>query len=310
MAIEIWSESKILDLINNRAEESIHLEFKDARAFSDRKKKDISQDVSAFANSDGGIIIYGIREEDHIAKELSFINGRTYTKEWLEQVIQGNIQKRIEGVIIHPIRFNGEIEKSIYVVEIPTSPLAPHISSDKKYYRRFNFQSVAMEEYEIRNLYLRTGSSKLEIERFITELQDFENWKRWEKICIRIHVQIINKSIVPSDSYKIQCILRAKGPFSISNDRDKEYNLTILSSGPETGAASISTTKQTPIFPDEILTVLMFSVDIPFNSWLNYKDSFVLETKLFKANSCITSEDSLLELGGDIISNALNEVFN
>ncbi|MCD9015178.1 AlbA family DNA-binding domain-containing protein [Parachryseolinea silvisoli] len=53
-----FSFDDIRSLINNEVEESIHLDFKDAAALdkSDRKKDEISKDISAFANSDGGII--------------------------------------------------------------------------------------------------------------------------------------------------------------------------------------------------------------------------------------------------------------
>ena len=37
----------------------------------DKKKAEIAKDVSAFANSDGGIILYGIEEQEHKAHALS-----------------------------------------------------------------------------------------------------------------------------------------------------------------------------------------------------------------------------------------------
>lgn len=84
-----YSIDDLTALIDNEAEESAHLEFKEARALSkdDKKKIEIAKDVSAFANSDGGIIVYGIEEQEYKAHALSYIDGNTYTKEWLEQVI-------------------------------------------------------------------------------------------------------------------------------------------------------------------------------------------------------------------------------
>ncbi|MFN8349444.1 MAG: ATP-binding protein [Spirosomataceae bacterium] len=124
---------------------------------NDGKRKDIiSKDVASFANSDGGIIIYGIKEENHKAHSTTFINGNEFTKEWLEQVINSTIQRHIPDVKIYPIREAGRIEKTIYIVKIPKSLEAPHISKDQRFYKRFNFMSVPMEEYEIRQLYGRT----------------------------------------------------------------------------------------------------------------------------------------------------------
>ena len=48
--------------------------------------------------------------------------------------------------------------KVAYVVSIPQSIRAPHQASDKKFYKRFNFESVPMEEYEIRDLARRSSA--------------------------------------------------------------------------------------------------------------------------------------------------------
>ncbi len=154
-----YTENDINDLIG-KSEESINLEFKSNGSLSidtsERKEKtrmDISKDVSSFANSIGGKIIYGINEKDHVADSLSFIDGSKITKEWIEQVIQSNIQRRIDGLVIIPIRFGNDITKTVYIVKIPASNQAPHMERDNKYYKRQNFESVAMEEYEVRNMY-------------------------------------------------------------------------------------------------------------------------------------------------------------
>ena len=51
-------------LIADQVEDNLHLDYKaaDALAKTDGKKKEVSKDISALANSDGGIIIYGIKE--------------------------------------------------------------------------------------------------------------------------------------------------------------------------------------------------------------------------------------------------------
>ena len=139
-----YSIIDIESLIDNEVEEDIHLDYKAAGALDkeDKKRTEITKDISAFANSDGGIIIYGVSEEDHRPKEISPIDGRIYTKEWLENVIQ-QIQPRIEDIKIHPIRID-DIGRSIYVVKIPRSSNAPHMARDKRYYKRFNFKSEPM----------------------------------------------------------------------------------------------------------------------------------------------------------------------
>ena len=79
----------------------------------------------------------------------------------MENVIQ-LIQPRIDNLKIYPVRIN-DLEQSIYVVKIPRSGNAPHMARDKRYYKRFNFKSEPMEDYEVKDLYNRTSIPKLEI---------------------------------------------------------------------------------------------------------------------------------------------------
>jgi predicted HTH transcriptional regulator len=149
-----WKEVDLQSLIDTGAGEGSQVEFKSAAALkkTDRDKTEISKDVSSFANSAGGLIIYGIDEEldpPHKASGISPINAREFSKEWLEQVINSRIHPHIESLFIYPIDLTtGGV---CYVVLIPQSFTA-HQAHDRRYYRRFNFESVAMEDYEIRQV--------------------------------------------------------------------------------------------------------------------------------------------------------------
>lgn len=77
-----------------------------------------------------------------------------------------NIQRKIDGLEVIPLRVNEEISKSIYIVKIPRSYNAPHMVSkdkDNRYYKRYNFKAALMEEYEVRDLFYRKECSKLVI---------------------------------------------------------------------------------------------------------------------------------------------------
>jgi len=147
----------IVSLITNQKEEDLHLEYKgcDSLAKTDSKKAEITKDVSAFANSDGGIIIYGVNEfsetdKRHLPEKIDIgYDPSVISKEWLEQIINSGIQPRIKGVIIHPIK--NTKDKLIYVVEVPRGETA-HQAKDLKYYRRYNFEVLAMHDYEIRDV--------------------------------------------------------------------------------------------------------------------------------------------------------------
>lgn len=254
-----YSIDDITALIDNEAEESVHLDFKAAGSLSkdDKKKAEIAKDVSAFANSDGGIVVYGIEERDHKAYALSYIDGNTYTKEWLEQVIQDNIQRRIEGLEIFPIRDNGDITKSIYVVKIPRSSNTPHMSADKCYYKRNNFRSVKMEEYEVRDLFYRESTPNLKIAGYILYEQDSND----EVVKYHFGVQIWNDSNVISTVYKLNCYIVNFITFDkISWEAFKEdINYTIL----DRSRLKISALGKHPLFPNESVDLLRFTLEIP-----------------------------------------------
>lgn len=152
-----WTEETLQEYITNQVEESLTLDYKGADALdrTDKKKREITKDVSAMANSAGGILIYGIREFDdhdkrHLPERIDPVNASTYSKEWLEQVI-ANIQPRIANLRIYPVRLSSPDNHAAYIVEIPQSNVA-HQAKDKRYYKRYNFESVAMDDYEINDI--------------------------------------------------------------------------------------------------------------------------------------------------------------
>lgn len=175
-----YSKQYLEDLINNQVEENIQLEYKSSEALhnSPQKKKEISKDVSAMANSAGGKIIYGLKEFDekskrHLPKKITPILRENISKEWLEQVINSNIQPKISGLLITPINIsNNEV---VFVVIIPQSNTV-HQALDKRYYKRYNFESVAMENYEIKDILNRQRHPDIIIE-FEIERTTYEKSK-------------------------------------------------------------------------------------------------------------------------------------
>src|SRR3982074_3242290 len=84
-----------------RIEASPNLEYKASAGVdgSHRQKLEMARDVSAFANADGGQIIYGMTENDHDPAGLDVgLDPKTYPEIWFEQVIQQHVTPMIEGL--------------------------------------------------------------------------------------------------------------------------------------------------------------------------------------------------------------------
>ncbi|MDB5711775.1 MAG: ATP-binding protein [Sphingomonas bacterium] len=154
------TEADLRELIANGVQESLTLEYKASAALSkdNHHRRELIKDISAFANAAGGLLIYGIEEADHLPVRLDGgTDPQAINREWIEQTLQSNIQPRIDGLLIAPIVL--ESGGTVWVFEIPqATSLAPHQNLiDRKYYKRFNFSSVAMYDYEVRDA-MRRGA--------------------------------------------------------------------------------------------------------------------------------------------------------
>ncbi|MDB5162578.1 MAG: ATPase [Candidatus Saccharibacteria bacterium] len=190
-------------LVASEAHEDIHLDFKASGSLGkqDKKKTEISKDVSAFANSDGGTIVYGMLESDNKASGLDGgVSG--LEREWLENIITSTINPRIDGIVIHPIEISAG--SYAYIVHIPRSERAPHQAQDKKFYKRFNFKSVPMEHYEIMDVMRRQSSPSLRLAFKFNSINNGTSIRPTETM-----FRVINNSDVPAENFAVRiCIDR------------------------------------------------------------------------------------------------------
>jgi hypothetical protein len=162
-----WGEADLANILQSWITESTVLDYKAREALrnTDKNKLEISKDVSAFANSAGGTLVYGIDETNHIPTGLRGLDPSVTTREWIEQVINSGIQRRIDGIRINQVGLDTlEPGHVAYVISIPQSMRAPHMAADNRFYKRFNFESVPMEEYEVRDVARRSEAPDLWLE--------------------------------------------------------------------------------------------------------------------------------------------------
>lgn len=165
-----WDVNDIQRMIDENVKESSYLDYKSSGALTkDGAKADISKDVSSFANAGGGVIIYGVREENNIPIEIDEgFDPSKVTREWLEQVIISSIHRNIEGIRINQVCINKDKgNRVLYVVQIPESERAPHQAVDKRFYTRRNFISEPMEEYEVRDVFNRKRAPNVMLDLFL-----------------------------------------------------------------------------------------------------------------------------------------------
>jgi len=186
------TQKDLEDLIQNKTEENFCLEYKEARALAN--PKEIAKDISAMANSAGGIVIYGIAEANNLPTSLTPIDQKECDKERLENIITSNISPKIEGLKIIPISVDGGV---IYVVEIPQSKTAHQNTkeNDCRYYKRRNFKSEPMLDYEIRDVMNRIKHPiiNLELEIEAVNSKKYPNSKNGDYLTYKIETDFFLK---------------------------------------------------------------------------------------------------------------------
>jgi len=191
-------------LIANGIEENSELEYKSDAALQRDEKRitEATKDVSAFANSNGGVLIYGIgenRTKRHLPGNIEPVDRKAITKEWLEQVLNARIRPRIHGIKIHVVTIMDD--KVVYILEIPKGETA-HQANDKLYYRRHNFSVESMFDSEIRDVMARQKALQIKIHYDVTKKPNILIAPRGEQVLhqqrpilfsLNVHIENVGK---------------------------------------------------------------------------------------------------------------------
>jgi hypothetical protein len=135
-------------LVDNQVEEDDNLEYKRPEAIG---HSDLAQDVSAFLNTNGGVIIVGVAEENDRIDRLELCDG-TLDRERLSQLISSNIEPYHPGISIAEI--TGE-QGYAAIIKVPKSSNPPHMATHKSntYYIRIDSTSQPAPHGQVEALF-------------------------------------------------------------------------------------------------------------------------------------------------------------
>jgi hypothetical protein len=163
------------DLIDNGKVESNTLEYKQEFELSnDTEKKEFLADISSFANTTGGDLIYGIKEDRKTGLPVELcgieVSNGDEIKLRIENTIRDNIVPRLSSLQIETYELTGN--KKILLLRIAKSWNSPHqvtFRGHDKFYARAGAGKYQMNIDQLRTTFLQTNNISGRLRNFIAD---------------------------------------------------------------------------------------------------------------------------------------------
>lgn len=147
----------LMRLINDRVPEDATLEYK--RDVYQRTEE-FCKDISAMANTLGGVVLLGIREENNLPVEVVGIERAAEEQQRLTQAAEANIRPR---VLLSWKSVSLNNDREVLICATPRSRLGPHMNhagNDKRFHKRANEITTVMDERELRAAFLHSRTQE------------------------------------------------------------------------------------------------------------------------------------------------------
>lgn len=142
--------------------ESDVFEFKSGKTSSTEMRKKLSAAASGFGNSGGGIFVMGIDNEGNVDGGWPNNIGRQSITDWIDQIVNTvEPAPNYNATLIDDVDNRGKMDpgKSLVVVEFSSTPAAPHMAPDNKYYIRAGAHTVPARNYIVEALFAKRSVS-------------------------------------------------------------------------------------------------------------------------------------------------------
>lgn len=147
--------------VATKRQEDLHLDFKALSTGPTRDdRKNFAVAVSGFANSEGGIIVWGVdarKDETGVdaASELKPIENSAATLSKLQALTGEATSPIVDGVLHREILLDGR--RGVLVTLVPVSDSGPHMAGlgESRYYKRSGASFYRMEHFDVADMFGR-----------------------------------------------------------------------------------------------------------------------------------------------------------
>lgn len=182
----VSGEAGIKSLVDTNAQETLQLDFKEKRnrlcgSFEKDDKRAFGRALSAFSNSAGGLVIWGVegrKNEDGVDCALSLKPIQELDRFYSEanRLVGELIMPKHDGIFVEKINCIDYENSGYLIVWIERSERRPHRSEaqgEKYYFKRAGESSFPMEHYDIEDAFKRRVIPSIKIGyRYQTTVSD------------------------------------------------------------------------------------------------------------------------------------------
>lgn len=142
----------------------------------EKKRLDVAKDVAALANTRGGLIVYGVREENERAVEVTGVPNGERERQALRSFANRYVRPLVDGLLIEAL--DGEDgAPGLIAMFVPPSPDAPHVIGEKnemgvpyRYGTDTNWMSESQLERAYRDRFSRRADDRAALSGLIDGL--------------------------------------------------------------------------------------------------------------------------------------------
>ncbi len=169
-------ESDLQVLVDNNVREGREVEYKEVLTITTpEQKQEFLNDVSSFANTSGGTLIYGIKESNQdagVPVEVCGLKGENPGGKIVDMVniINTGLDPQLHGVSIFPVALPSHEGRVAIVLSIPKSYASPHmVKSSGRFYSRNSAGKFSLDVTQLRTAFELAGTAAERIRSFRVE---------------------------------------------------------------------------------------------------------------------------------------------